>query len=220
MDAAREAMVRAQIERRGISDPALLRALRETPRHLFVPSERRGLSYFDCALGLTEGQTISQPYMVALMSEILGPLPTDNVLEIGTGSGYQTAILSQLCGHVYSVEIIPSLARSARDLLRRLGYADNVSIREGDGHSGWPDHAPYARILVTAAPPELPPALIEQLDFGGRLVAPVGTANQRLVIVEKEKNGNVRRRSASSVEFVPMVKGRQPQSDPRQATGE
>ena len=205
--ADRERMVREQIENRGIRGAELLRVLRATPRHLFVPIASRPMAYDDHPVPIGYEATISQPYIVALMTELLAPRKTDRVLEIGTGSGYQAAVLSQLARQVYTIEIVPELAKSAQRILSDLGYG-NVTVRQGDGYKGWPEQAPFDGIMVTAAPPEVPQALIDQLAKGGRLVAPVGLGwNQELVLIEKDANGRIRRRSAGGVVFVPMRSG-------------
>lgn len=205
--ADRERMVREQIESRGIRGAELLRVLRATPRHLFVPLASRPMAYDDHPVPIGYEATISQPYIVALMTDLLAPRKTDRVLEIGTGSGYQAAVLSQLAQQVYTIEIVPELAKSAQRTLSDLGYR-NVTVRQGDGYKGWPEQAPFAGIMVTAAPPEVPQALIDQLANGGRLVAPVGVGwNQELVLIEKDANGRIRRRSAGGVVFVPMRPG-------------
>jgi len=206
--ADRERMVREQIESRGIRSAALLRVLRATPRHLFVPIASQPMAYDDHPVPIGYEATISQPYIVALMTDLLAPRKTDRVLEIGTGSGYQAAVLSQLARQVYTIEIVSELAKSAQRILSDLGYR-NVTVRQGDGYKGWPEQAPFAEIMVTAAPPEVPQALIDQLANGGRLVAPVGLGwNQELVLIEKDANGRLRRRSAGGVVFVPMRSGR------------
>ena len=200
-------MVRQQIEARGVRDPRVVQAMRAVPREQFVPAEVRRHATADSPLPIGHGQTISQPYIVAYMTELLGLERSHRVLEIGTGSGYQTAVLAELCDRVYSVEIVPELAQAAENTLRSLGY-DGPRIRTGDGYQGWPDHAPYDRIIVTAAPPELPQDLIDQLAPEGRLVAPVG-ANpdaQRIVLVSKDSEGGVSRRNELPVRFVPMVR--------------
>ena len=205
--ADRERMVRVQIENRGIRGAELLHVLRATPRHLFVPIASRSMAYDDHPVPIGYEATISQPYIVALMTDLLAPRKTDRVLEIGTGSGYQAAILSQLAQQVYTIEIVPELAKSAQRILSDLGYR-NVTGRQGDGYKGWPEQAPFEGIMVTAAPPEVPQALIDQLANGGRLVAPVGLGwNQELVLIEKDANGRLRRRSAVGVVFVPMRSG-------------
>jgi protein-L-isoaspartate(D-aspartate) O-methyltransferase len=197
-------MLHDQIEARGIRDPGVLRAMRDTPRERFVPPSERKHAYDDNPLTIGYGQTISQPYIVASMTQLLAPKPTDRVLEIGTGSGYQSAILSQLVRQVYTVEILEPLAKSARALLTELGYR-NITVRCSNGWLGWPELAPFDRIILTAAPPELPPVLIEQLRPGGRLVAPVGESSQELIVVDKDVFGKVRRRVEYPVAFVPMV---------------
>ena len=205
--AERERMVREQIESRGIRGAELLRVLRATPRHLFVPIASRPMAYDDHPVPIGYEATISQPYIVALMTDLLAPRKTDRVLEIGTGSGYQAAVLSQLAEQVYTIEIVPELAKSAQRTLSELRYR-NVTVRQGDGYKGWPEQAPFNGIMVTAAPPEVPPTLIDQLANGGRLVAPVGLGwNQELVLIEKDANGRIRRRSAGGVVFVPMRSG-------------
>jgi protein-L-isoaspartate(D-aspartate) O-methyltransferase len=202
--AERERMVRDQIESRGIRNPDVLRAMRATPRHLFVPIAFQADAYDDHPLPIGYGATISQPYIVALMTELLGPAKQQRVLEIGTGSGYQAAVLAQLVSQVYTVEIVPEWAESARKTLNALGYS-NVLVQQGDGYRGWPAHAPFDRILVTAAPSEVPKALIEQLAIGGRLVAPVGRGwVQELTVVDKKPDGTVQRSSGPSVMFLPM----------------
>lgn len=203
---ARLAMVKDQIEARGIRDSNVLRALRRVPRHQFVPPEMVPHAYEDRPLPVGHGQTISQPYIVAFMTGALEVGPEDRVLEIGTGSGYQAAVLALIAKHVYTIEIVPTLARTSKALLHTLGHY-NVTVREGDGYKGWPEEAPFDRVILTAAPPELPQALVDQLKPGGRLIAPVGTADQDLIIVEKQKDGSLKKRSVLPVRFVPMVKG-------------
>ncbi|MBI4776343.1 MAG: protein-L-isoaspartate(D-aspartate) O-methyltransferase, partial [Deltaproteobacteria bacterium] len=198
----REAMVLRQIEGRGVSDPKVLQVMREVPRHLFVPEELRRSAYQDYPLPIGYNQTISQPYIVALMTEKLKLEGHEKVLEIGTGSGYQAAVLSGLCKHLFTIEIVKPLAERARDLLKGLGYG-NVTVRYGDGYKGWPEEAPFDAIIVTAAPPEVPPKLVEQLKTGGRLVVPVGTLIQELVLIEK-KQDEVVEKSLLPVRFVPM----------------
>ena len=204
----RRRMVRDQIESRGIKNPAVLEAMRNTPRHLFVPESQRGSAYQDHPLPIGYSQTISQPYIVAFMTELLEANKSHRVLEIGTGSGYQAAVLSPLAGEVYTIEIVPELAKRSGLLLEKLGYT-NVTVRLGDGYKGWPEKAPFDRIILTAAPPELPQALVDQLKAGGRLVAPVGGSSwtQELIVVEKGADGRVSRRPVLDVRFVPMVKG-------------
>lgn len=205
--ALREEMVRVQIERRGVRNRAVLDAMRTVPRHLFVPESMRRSAYEDHPLPIGHGQTISQPYIVAAMTEMLDPRPGDRVLEIGTGSGYQAAVLARLVQHVYSIEIVEPLGRQAQARLAELGFR-NVTVRIGDGYEGWPELAPFDKIMLTAAPPEVPQKLIDQLKPGGRLVAPVGTGWQELVVIDKDPNGQVRRRTEFPVMFVPMVPAR------------
>ncbi|HEU4929140.1 MAG TPA: protein-L-isoaspartate(D-aspartate) O-methyltransferase, partial [Candidatus Krumholzibacteria bacterium] len=207
MTEQRDRMVDRQIEKRGIENPRVLQALRDVKRHLFVPPEDVTSAYEDHPLPIGHGQTISQPYIVALMTEAIDPQPTDRVLEIGTGSGYQAAVLSRLVEHVYTIEIVEALGNAAKERLERLGYK-NVTVKIGDGYKGWPEHAPFDKIVVTAAPPQIPPALIDQLAAGGRMVVPVGTTFQELLLVEKAKDGEVSKRVITGVRFVPMVKGK------------
>lgn len=206
----REGMVRDTIEARGVRSPNVLRVMRSVPRHLFIPESRRQAAYEDHPVPIGHGATISQPYIVALMTELLEPAPTHKVLEIGTGSGYQAAVLAKLTRHVYSIEIVPELAKSAATTLKSLGYT-NVTVRHGDGYKGWPEEAPFDLIIVTAAPPEIPKTLIDQLKPGGKLVAPVGSSvfGQELVVAEKSGEGKVRTRPVIPVAFVPMVPGRE-----------
>ena len=205
----RLAMVAEQIAARGVSDPRVLDAMRAVPRHEFVPAANRGDAYLDSPLPIGHGQTISQPYIVALMTELARPSPKDRVLEVGTGSGYQAAVISRLVARVFSVELVDPLAQSASAVLRRLGYA-NVIVRSGDGYLGWPDEAPFDIILVTAAPEAVPAALVAQLKPGGRLVVPVGPVHdvQDLQVIEKDAAGRTTTRSVIPVRFVPMVKKR------------
>jgi len=200
----REKMVRQQIARRGIHDERVLAAMRSVPRHLFVPKSCRHAAYHDGPLAIGQGQTISQPYIVALMTEALELKGQERALEIGTGSGYQAAILSQLVSRLYTVERIPELAMRAQELFRQLGY-DNILTRIGNGTLGWPEHAPYDAIMVTAASPDIPEPLTEQLAEGGRLVAPVGgTWSQSLVRVRKQ-GGQLQRQELSMVAFVLLI---------------
>ena len=189
-------------------DPRVMAAMREVPRHEFVPADEQLYAYANGPLPIGYGQTISQPYIVALMTDLLGPDPEDVMLEIGTGSGYQTAVLSRLVRQVYSVEVVPELAQEAAARLRRLGFA-NVTCHEGDGHLGWSEHAPYDGIIVTAAADSIPPALVEQLRPGARLVIPVGRpyGYQELRVVEKDAQGAVTGRDILGVAFVPLVRG-------------
>ena len=201
----RQAMVAEQIAARGVKDPRVLDAMRTVPRHEFVPAASRDDAYLDSPLPIGHGQTISQPYIVALMTELARPSPTDRVLEVGTGSGYQAAVISRLVARVFSVELVEPLAESAAAVLRRLGYA-NVTVRSGDGYLGWPDEAPFDVIVVTAAPEAVPAALVAQLKPGGRLVVPVGPVHdvQDLQLIEKDAAGRVSTRSVIPVRFVPM----------------
>lgn len=198
----REEMVRDQIEARGIRDPAVLLAMRRAPRHLFVPEGARSAAYDDRPVPIGWGQTISQPYVVALMSELAEVRPGSRVLEIGTGSGYQAAILAEIGARVWSIEIVEPLANRSAALLRQLGL--DVTVRHGDGYGGWPEQAPFDAILLTAAPPEIPEPLLKQLAPGGRLIAPVGRILQELVVVTAEPDG-FGRREVVPVRFVPMT---------------
>jgi protein-L-isoaspartate(D-aspartate) O-methyltransferase len=199
----RLAMVSEQIEARGVRDPAVLGALRAVPRHRFVPRSHAELAYRDSPLPIGEGQTISQPYIVALMTELIRPKPSMKVLEVGTGSGYQAAVLGECVGEVYTIEIVPELGRRSAALLAELGYR-NVHTRIGDGFDGWPDEAPFDAILVTAAPERIPRPLLDQLAVGGRLVIPVGRYAQDLRVVTRTEDG-YEERSAAPVRFVPMT---------------
>jgi protein-L-isoaspartate(D-aspartate) O-methyltransferase len=205
----RERMVLHQIAARGIKSLPVLRAMRETPRHLFMPQAVRQRAYGDYPVPIGYGQTISQPYIVAFMTETLDVRREHRVLEIGTGSGYQAAILSPLAKEIYTIEIVPELARTAAGLLSQLGFR-NVLVREGDGYRGWPEKAPFDRIILTAAPPELPETIVRQLKEGGKLLAPVGESvfSQEFVLVEKALDGKVTRRVLFPVRFVPMVKSK------------
>jgi protein-L-isoaspartate(D-aspartate) O-methyltransferase len=201
-------LVEEHIEKRGVRNPDVLRVMRTVPRHEFVPEQFRAEAYDDRPLSIGHGATISQPYIVAAMTELLEPARHHRVLEIGTGSGYQAAVLAMLVKELYSIEIVPQLAASAEQTLKRLGYS-NVQVRQGDGYKGWPELAPFDRIILTAAPPEVPRALIDQLRPGGKLVAPVGSnVEQELLVIEKLADGKTRRRTVFPVMFVPMVPGR------------
>jgi protein-L-isoaspartate(D-aspartate) O-methyltransferase len=201
--AARLRMVETQIRARGIATPAVVTAMSRVPRHMFVPRDLQPFAYDDRPLPIGRGQTISQPYIVAYMTEMLQVRPEHSVLEVGTGSAYQAAVLAELARQVYTIEIIPDLASQARRSLSDLGYK-NVEVRSGNGYFGWPEHAPFARIIVTAAPPEIPKALIDQLAVGGMMVLPVGTSLQEIVIVSKGAGG-VTQQKTIPVRFVPMV---------------
>ena len=199
----RERMVETQIVARDLRDAAVLRAMRRVPRHLFVPDDLRQSAYDDRPLPIGRGQTISQPYIVAYMSEALQLAAAHTVLEIGTGSGYQAAVLAEIVRQVYSIEIIPELAETARQALARAGYR-NVEVRTANGYLGWPERAPFDRIVVTAAPPEIPQALVDQLAVGGIMVVPVGTSHQQIAVVTKTADGATEKRTIE-VRFVPMV---------------
>ncbi len=199
----RERMVETQIKSRGVKDERVLVAMRKVERHRFVPEPYVSLAYSDQPLPIGEGQTISQPYIVALMTELLELKGEEKVLEVGTGSGYQAAILAELAKEVYTIEIIETLATSAKRLLLELGY-QNIQVRTGDGYLGWPEAAPFDAILVTCAPDHIPKPLIEQLKEGGRLVLPVGTHSQELKKVVK-RSGGVETKDIIPVIFVPMT---------------
>lgn len=204
-ESKRQTMVQTQIQARGIGDSLVLAAMRCVPRHEFVPEEHRNQAYEDHPLPIGEGQTISQPYVVAFMTEALGLDSTSKVLEVGTGSGYQAAVLAQICDSVYTIEIFGSLGTHADTLLQRLGYG-NVAVRIGDGYKGWPEAAPFDGIIVTCAPTHVPQPLQEQLAEGGRMITPVGERfTQRLVLLTK-RNGELARDEVLPVRFVPMLK--------------
>jgi len=199
----REEMINHQLKLRGIQNPRVLAAMRKVKRHLFVHHLLVPLAYSDSPLPIGHKQTISQPYIVAYMTQALELKPTDRVLEIGTGSGYQAAILAEITDEVFTIEIVPELAENSKKRLADLGYS-NVRVKEGDGYLGWPEESPFDAIIVTAAPPKIPQTLIDQLGPGGRLIAPVGTFNQVLVLGTKTDQGVLRRRLLP-VRFVPMV---------------
>ncbi len=210
----RDRMVDSQIQnpydnRPPVADDTVLRAMRKVPRHLFVPEEHQNLAYEDRPLPIGHGQTISQPYIVAIMTELLQLKSQHKVLEIGTGSGYQAAVLAEIAGEVYSVEIVESLATLARERLAALDYR-NVMVRAGDGYLGWPEYAPFDAIIATAAPKDVPQSLIDQLTPGGRMVLPVGPAwrTQMLKLVERHKDGSITRDNIMAVGFVPMIRDR------------
>lgn len=197
-------MVERQIRSRGVSNQAVLNAMMKIDRALFVPDSFKHCAYDDDPQPIGDGQTISQPYIVGLMTEMLEPQTEDRVLEVGTGSGYQTAILAELVQHVYSLEIVPTLAERARALLiDEMGYK-NITIRVASGYAGWAEEAPFDKIIVTAAPPQIPDALTEQLAIGGRLVVPVGEYSQMLCLIRKDRTG-LHREDSIPVRFVPMV---------------
>ncbi len=199
----RERMVHTQIEARGVTSAPVLAAMLEVPRHRFVPRDLRGLAYIDSPLPIGEEQTISQPYIVALMTESLEPERGDRILEIGTGSGYQAAVLAEIVDTVYTIEIVPELAARAAALLDTLGYR-NVMVRCGDGYDGWPEEAPFDGIIVTAAAPAIPTPLVRQLRVGGRIVIPIGAAFQELEVYVKRDTG-LELLSTLPVRFVPMT---------------
>ena len=210
---ARRVMVARQLKGRGIADPRVLAAMGQVPRHLFVPPALAPRAYGDYPLPIGQEQTISQPYIVALMSQWAEVQPGDRVLEVGTGSGYQAAVLAELTDKVFSIEIKPELARSAAARLRELGYGQ-VRVKSGDGYLGWPEEAPFDAILVTAAAPKVPPALAAQLQEGGRLVIPLGEAggSQTLVRLRKVK-GELKEEERLAVRFVPLVRPETPEPD-------
>jgi protein-L-isoaspartate(D-aspartate) O-methyltransferase len=201
---ARERMVRVQIIDRGVKDEAVLKALRKVPRHLFVPEEYINEAYDDNPLPIGYGQTISQPYIVAYMTEVAKPGPSKKALEIGTGSGYQAAILAEIVKKVYSVEIVPELALESAERLKKLGY-NNIVVKYGDGYKGWKEFSPFDIVIVTAAAEQIPEPLIEQLAENGRLVIPIGSPNavQELILLEK-KNGKITKSHLTFVRFVPF----------------
>jgi len=202
----RERMVTLQLEGRDITDPDVLRAMRTVPRHRFVPEDQARYAYEDHPLPIGEGQTISQPYIVALMTQVVDIQPGDRVLEIGTGSGYQAAVLAELTGEVYTIEIIETLGRRAAKVLDELDYS-HVHTKIGDGYYGWEECAPYDAIIVTCAPDHIPRPLVAQLKVGGRMVIPVGPpgAYQSLWLLEKQPDGGIQRRNLGGVRFVPMT---------------
>jgi protein-L-isoaspartate(D-aspartate) O-methyltransferase len=201
--AQREAMVDQQLRGRDIKAPVVLEAMRRVPRHSFVPADMRHLSYADHPLPIGSEQTISQPYIVAYMTEAADVSPGEKVLEIGTGSGYQAAVLGEIAGQVYTIEIIPELAERARTTLAALGYR-NVHVKTGNGYLGWPEHAPFDAIVVTAAPDQVPQALVDQLAIGGKMVIPVGAVVQDMMIIERTQRGVIERKTIP-VRFVPMT---------------
>ena len=202
-DAERRRMVDEQLRGRDIRSARVLDAMLSVPRHLFVPEPQRAEAYGDWPLPIGHGQTISQPYIVAFMTQALDVAPGHRVLEVGTGSGYQAAVLSVLVKDVYTIEIVPPLAEQARKTLSALGYR-NIHVLTGNGYLGWPEHAPYDRIMVTAAPDEVPPALLQQLKIGGLMAIPVGTVSQELRILRRTVTGTVTL-STLPVRFVPMT---------------
>ena len=201
----REQMVETQLKSRDIQSERVLEAMKKVPRHLFMPESVRQYAYIDSPVSIGQGQTISQPYIVGLMTQTVDPQPGDRALEVGTGSGYQAAVLGELVQEVYTIEIIPDLAERAEKALAESGF-DNVEVRQGDGYQGWPEKAPFDIILITAAPEEIPQPLIDQLAEGGRLVVPLGAEGtiQTLTLVTKVK-GEVKRTYVTDVRFVPMT---------------
>jgi protein-L-isoaspartate(D-aspartate) O-methyltransferase len=205
-------MVDDQLRARGITDSIVLAAMLKVPRHLFVPSGIVNSAYEDTALPLTHGQTISQPFIVAYMTQALELKGGEKVLEIGTGSGYQAAVLAEIVKEVYTIEILPELAKRAEEVLTSLGYK-NIHFRTGDGYLGWPEYAPFDAIIVTAAPDHVPQPLVDQLKRGGRMIIPLGRIDQKLLVIEKGDTG-ITRRSTIPVRFVPMT-GKAMQGPPR-----
>ena len=202
----REKMVKQQIEARGIKDAEVIAAMKKVPRHLFVPRSSMIQSYNDYPIDIGYGQTISQPYIVAYMTELLKLKPKDKVLEVGTGSGYQAAVLAEIADKVYTIEIIEELGRMACGRLKELGYT-NIVCKTGDGYNGWPEHGPYDAIIVTAAPEEIPAPLTRQLKEGGRMIVPVGPVSsvQKLILIEK-KSGELISEELIPVRFVPLMR--------------
>lgn len=200
----RHRMVERQIRKRGVRNSRVLRAMEKVPRHRFVPRDQGEHAYEDSPLSIGQGQTISQPYMVAVMTESAAPEAGDRVLEVGTGSGYQTAVLAEITREVYSIERIPELAERAKGLLDRLGYG-NVSIRVGDGSEGWGEMAPFDAIIVTAGAPELPEPLVEQLALGGRLVIPIGSAHHQTLYTVRRERQRIRKEEGTGCVFVPLI---------------
>lgn len=200
---ARQNMVNNQIQARGVSDERVLEAMRKVPRHSFVPENLQHRAYQDEPLPIGHGQTISQPYIVAYMTEQIEIDETEKVLEIGTGSGYQAAILGELAKEVYTIEIIPELGEGAREVLKKLNY-DNVYVKVGDGYAGWSEAAPFDAIIVTAAPDHIPQPLVDQLNIGGRMMIPVGEFSQDLILLERTEKGIEQKRKIP-VRFVPMT---------------
>jgi protein-L-isoaspartate(D-aspartate) O-methyltransferase len=202
--ALRKKMVDEQLEQRGITSGKVLDAMRKVERHRFVPNEFRNQAYEDYPLPIGAGQTISQPYIVAFMTEALDIKATERILEIGTGSGYQAAILGELCREVYTIEIVPSLAKKSESLLQSLGYK-HVNVKMGDGYLGWPEQAPFDVIIVTCSPSHVPQTLQSQLKEGGRMIIPVGERYAQELVLLKKKNGKLTRHSRMQVLFVPMM---------------
>ena len=216
---ARDRMVRRHLAERGIEDPAVLEAFRTVPRHKFVPESYQRLSYEDESIPIGEGQTITTPYEVAFMTEVLEPKPTDTVYEVGTGSGFQAAILGQIVAEVYSIEIHEPLAKRAAEVIKELGY-ENIHSRPGDGYLGWPEAAPFDKIIVTCAPEAIPPPLVEQLKEGGRLVIPIGSRFDQKVYVFDKKGGKLEGGAIRPTLFVPMTGKAQREAAERRARGD
>jgi len=203
--APRAEMVNQQLRRRDIVDVRVLEAMGRVPRHLFVPDVYRSRAYGDHPLPIGHGQTISQPYIVALMTQLTQTRPTAKALDVGTGSGYQAAVLGKLIDRVYGIEILSELANIARTRLQNLSY-ENITLQCGDGYQGWPEHAPFDVIIVAAAPNHIPQPLVDQLASGGRLVLPVGQYHQQLMVMEKKSDGSVSQENVAAVAFVPMTR--------------
>ena len=202
----REQLVERRLIPQGITDKATLEAMRNVERHLMVPKNMQSYAYEDRPLPIGKGQTISQPFIVALMTQAIEPKADMKVLEIGTGSGYQAAVLAEIVDEVYTIETVDALAERAKNTLTEMGY-ENIHFKVGDGYHGWEEHAPYDAIIVTAAPESVPPKLIEQLKKGGKMVIPVGpTANQHLQLIEKQKDGDVTTKNLLPVRFVPFTR--------------
>lgn len=202
----RENLVKEHLIPQGIKDKAVLEAMRKVERHLMVPKDVQRYAYEDRPLPIGKGQTISQPFIVAFMTQAIKPKPGMKVLEIGTGSGYQAAVLAEIVDEVYTIETVEPLAERARETLTEMGY-DNIHFRVGDGYHGWEEHAPFDAIIVTAAPEEIPPRLVEQLKEGGKMVIPVGpSADQHLKLIEKKKNGKITTKELLPVRFVPFTR--------------
>lgn len=205
----RENLVKEHLIPQGIKDKAVLEAMRKVERHLMVPKDVQRYAYEDRPLPIGKGQTISQPFIVAFMTQAIKPKPGMKVLEIGTGSGYQAAVLAEIVDEVYTIETVEPLAERARETLTEMGY-DNIHFRVGDGYHGWEEHAPFDAIIVTAAPEEIPPRLVEQLKEGGKMVIPVGpSADQHLKLIEKKKNGKITTKELLPVRFVPFTRRKQ-----------
>lgn len=200
----RKTMVEEQIAARGVSDPATLEAMQTVPRHEFLPLRLREEAYGDYPLPIGYGQTISQPYIVAFMTEAIRPQPGEKILEIGAGSGYQAAVLAQIGTQVYTIEIVEPLAEMARQTLERLGYK-NAHVRHGDGYRGWPEHAPFDAIIVTCAPDKIPPDLVAQLKDGGRMIIPVDSGMEQELVLLRKHGDKIEKQSVLPVRFVPMT---------------